>query len=77
MRMIPAATLALPKIVSVLRHPLLWILLVGLLAMGGALKADFYMDDYGFILNRNGDAPVTFNLPLAGHVYGSTAPASR
>ena len=77
MKEILAAVPSPSKRVLLLRHPLLWILLVGLLAMGGALKADFYMDDYGFILNRNGDAPVTFNLPLAGHLYGSTAPDSR
>ena len=55
----------------------LWILVVGLLAMSGALKADFYMDDYGFILNRNGDAPQTFTLHFAGHAYGSMSPDAR
>ncbi len=40
------------------------ILLAGLLAFGGCLRADFYMDDFGFILNSNGDGPASRRLCL-------------
>ena len=45
-------------------HRAAWgiILLAGLLAFGGCLRADFYMDDFGFILNSNGDAPTSRRL---------------
>ena len=57
----------------VFQSPLLWILLMGFLSMGGALRADYYMDDYGFILNSKGDGPSTFRWQWMGKSYGSTA----
>ena len=62
---------------ALLSHPVLLVLLVGLIAMGGALKADFYMDDYGFILNRSGDAPMSYRLMLGGVAIGSEAAEAR
>ena len=56
-----------------MRSPLPWILLIGLLSMGGSLRADYYMDDYGFILNSKGDGPATFRWQWMGQSYGSTA----
>ena len=38
------------------------ILLAGFLAFFGCLRADFYMDDFGFILNSNGDGPASRRL---------------
>ncbi len=55
------------------RQRVLWILLVGLLAMGGALQADFYMDDFAFILNSKGDGPAQFYWSFMGEAYGSDA----
>ena len=63
----------LTPVVAFLQNPLFWIVLVALLAMGGALQADFYMDDYMFILNSNGNAPNDFRLTWCGHTYGSLA----
>ncbi len=73
MRVISDCPLASSPLLVLLRRPVVWILLVGLLAMGGALKADFYMDDYGFILNSKGDAPTEFRWSFLGKPYGSTA----
>ncbi len=66
-----------PTLMSPWRFPLFWILVVGLLAMGSALQADFYMDDFGFILDRNGNAPNTFRLILGGQTFGSVSPEAR
>ena len=49
------------------------IIVVGLLAMGGALFADYYMDDFLFVLNDTGTGPAEFRLPLFGHSLGSAA----
>jgi hypothetical protein len=57
--------------------PWILVLAVGLLAMGGALRADFYMDDYGFILNQKGTAPVTFHWQCLGFNWGDTSPGAR
>ncbi len=59
------------------QRPLFWICLVGLLAMGGALKAGFYMDDYGFILTQSGDAPRTFRLVIGTLSLGDSSPGAR
>jgi hypothetical protein len=51
---------------------ILWwlgIVLCGLLAFGGALRADFYMDDFGFILNFKGDAAASRMLNWPGGPY--------
>ncbi|MDB6069818.1 MAG: repeat-containing protein [Verrucomicrobiales bacterium] len=66
-----------PKIGYVLGFPLVWILLVALLAMGGALRADFYMDDYGFILNRIGQSVNSYFLMLGNVRIGSDSPDAR
>ena len=73
MRVLSEYPLAPSPLRSLLQRPLLWLLVVGLLAMGGALRADFYMDDYGFILNSKGDAPNDFRWYWAGQTYGSAA----
>lgn len=53
--------------------PWLLILLAGLLAFGGCLRADFYMDDFSFILNSNGDGPVVriFQVPFGSFQTGA------
>ena len=38
------------------------IFFAGFLAFSGCLRADFYMDDFGFILNSNGDGPASRRL---------------
>lgn len=73
MRPISESKLPSSKLMALLRRPLFWIMVVGLLAMGGALRADFYMDDYAFIVNSKGDAPTQFRWSLMGQHYGSTA----
>lgn len=40
------------------------IVVAGLLAFAGCLRADFYMDDFGFILNSKGDAAASRRLNL-------------
>jgi hypothetical protein len=47
-------------------HPFVLILFAGLIAFFGCLRADFYMDDFGFILhsNKNEPAPRRYELPL-------------
>jgi hypothetical protein len=74
MRFISDYPLPSSKWKALLRLPLFWILLVGLLAMGGALRADFYMDDAIFITKPDGLSPVVFRLDFMGHSFGSKAP---
>ena len=71
MRVLSDCSLPSSPLRLLLRRPLFWIILVGLLAMGGALNADFYMDDYAFILNSKGDAPNEFCWQFLGQRYGS------
>src|SRR5688500_18658988 len=54
----------------------LLIILAGVLAFWGCLKADFYMDDFGFILNFNGDAPASrrFIFPGGPYITGTPGP---
>ncbi len=73
MRVLSDCSVPASPLLLLLRRPLFWILLVGLLAMGGALRADFYMDDYAFILNSKGDAPNQFRWQFMGQSYGSEA----
>lgn len=74
MRVLSEYPLAPSPLRSLLQRPLLWLLAIGMLAMGGALRADFYMDDFGFILNSKGDAPNGFRWYWGGEAHGSTAP---
>ena len=74
MRLISDYPLPSSKWKALLRLPLFWILLVGLLAMGGALRADFYMDDAIFITRHDGLSPVEFRLEFLGQSFGSKAP---
>ena len=71
MRVLSDCSLPSSPLRLLLRRPLFCIILVGLLAMGGALNADFYMDDYAFILNSKGDAPNEFCWQFLGQRYGS------
>jgi hypothetical protein len=45
-----------------------WLLIIvaGVLAFAGCLRADFYSDDFGFILNSNGDGPATRIFEIQG-----------
>ncbi|MDB6072129.1 MAG: hypothetical protein JWL81_3300 [Verrucomicrobiales bacterium] len=74
MRVLSEYPIAPSPLRSLLQRPLLWLLVIGMLAMGGALRADFYMDDFGFILNSKGDAPNGFRWYWDGQAYGSAAP---
>ncbi len=58
---------------------LLFIALAALLAYWGSLRADYYMDDYEFVLNAQGDGPPARHLvlPGLGAVTTPTAPLSR
>lgn len=49
---------------------LLLIVLTSLLAFGGAVRSDFYMDDYMFILDTKGERPADryYTLPVLGAV---------
>ncbi len=59
------------------RHPVYLILVVGLIAMGGALRATFYLDDHIFILNGTGSAPNTFRLTLGSFQIGDLSAGAR
>jgi hypothetical protein len=61
------------------RRRLAIIALMALLAFWGSLRADFYMDDYLFVLNEQGDAPAErhWELPGLGAVTTPASPNSR
>jgi hypothetical protein len=50
--------------------------IAGLLAFAGCLRADFYMDDFVFILHSNGNepAPRRYDLPLLSFTTGEQGP---
>src|SRR5688572_10612253 len=62
---VPHPECASPAKGSLPVSPLLLVILAGLISFAGCLRADFYMDDFGFILhsNKNEPAPRRFDLP--------------
>jgi hypothetical protein len=61
------------------RKPFIFIILASIVAFFGALRADYYMDDYMFILNGKGDAPVEryITVPGLGAVTSGTQPGAK
>lgn len=60
------------------RRPLLLVVLVALAAFWGSLRATYYMDDYMFVVNSRGDAPIErhSSIPFLGNVGAPQSPTA-